>query len=138
MTENVKPNTKKFALEMGGIFHEAANTGLRLGRSNTGRPGEKHSEGDFEVGDDSLSPYCCNAVGNAIVKVANEPDPNALVFRNQLWDGVSFLKDVMLKEGMTSTGFGVFDHIEIPKRQEARWFFLMLLATKYEGKTIKF
>ena len=59
----------------------------------------------------ALAPYICDCVGE-IVSGLN-------------WDLVT---NEMFGCGMTEFGFGVWNHIEEGRRQEARWFFLMLMV----------
>jgi len=42
--------------------------------------------------------------------------------------GQAILQDEMTKFGMKERGFGVWNHVPASRRQEARWFFLMLMV----------
>lgn len=61
---------------------------------------------------DALSPYICDCVSDVADDYKKE----------------TILKEEMYAFGMRSNEFGVWHHIEEGRRQEARWFFLMLMT----------
>jgi hypothetical protein len=61
---------------------------------------------------DAVSPYICDCVEEVVNDYKNE----------------TILKEEMYASGMKECGFGVWDHVKEGRRQEARWFFLMLMV----------
>lgn len=61
---------------------------------------------------DAYSPYICDCVDEVVDNYKSE----------------TILKDEMYASGMPKCEFGVWGHIEPERRQEARWFFLMLMT----------
>ena len=145
MNETTNPTSKIFTLDLGNLFFLAANEHLRLGRPESGgRESSEVEPNPLGEKDDLESPWCCDAVSCAFESL----------LRNEIIEAVGFvaagnaryhfshhfshaIKDVLVSEGMIGAVFGVFDHVEREKRQEARWFFLMMLARAYKGKTMQ-
>lgn len=63
-----------------------------------------------------VSPYICDAIYAACNNA-----PARIVTRDSLYKEMNSF-------GMPQTGFNIWDHIPAEERQEARWFFLMLMV----------
>lgn len=62
------------------------------------------------------SPYICDAIVDALYSKYHNSDLQYV------------FQDEMKLFGMEQTGFNVWKHIPAEERQEARWFFLMLMV----------
>ena len=96
--------------EKADVFFKAATECLNLEYCE--RSDERQTVVIVNNARDSLSPYICDCVSDVADNYKNE----------------NILKEEMYTFGMHSNGFGVWDHVEEGRRQEARWFFLMLMT----------
>lgn len=141
MNETTNPTSKIFTLDLGNLFFLAANERLRLGRPESrDRESSEVEPNLFGEKDDRESPFCCDAVSCAFESLLRSEIIEAIGFvavSNARYHFNHAIKDVLVSEGMKGAVFGAFDHVEREKRQEARWFFLMMLAHAYKGKTMQ-
>lgn len=145
MNETTNPTSKIFTLDLGNLFFLAANEHLRLGRPEIiGFDMTSIEPNPLGEKDDINSPFCCDALWCAFESLLRSEIIETIGFvaasnaRHHFSHHFSHaIKDVLVSEGMIGAVFGVFDHVEREKRQEARWFFLMMLAHAYKGKTMR-
>lgn len=65
------------------------------------------------------SPFICDGLWNVVADMFPHDDADSLAVQ---------LRSEMDDFGMPQKEFGVWDHIPAEERQEARWFFLMLMV----------
>ena len=103
--------------EKADVFFKAATEVLNLEYCEQSR--ERQIVVIVNNAHDALSPYICDCVSD----VANN------------YKKENILKEEMFAFGMHSNGFGVWNHIEEGRRQEARWFFLMLMVEYLDNES---
>ena len=137
-------STKTLTFNLGEIFHRAANESLRLSASEDYPIKTKNYIKPEDIlclrQDNYNSPYTCDAIVEAVGTIAREriKDCRLLVDNEDIWRiEEKRIQPILKLEGMEYLGTRVWHHISASRRQEARYFWLMLLSHKYEGKTIK-
>ena len=109
------------------IFFKAAMEELDLNYSEYGNIGYKVQQTrPVASSNHGSSPYICDCIWN--VASCDFPYEDADVI------AVS-LRDEMNAFGMPQKEFHVWDHIPAEERQEARWFFLMLMVEYLDDAT---
>lgn len=98
------------------IFFKAATEYLDLILSDSTTNGYVKQTRPVAKGTHSIRAYICDAVRDAHW---NTPD---------CYIQIGAIHEEMRAFGMPEKNFGVWDHIPAEERQEARWFFLMLMV----------
>lgn len=119
-------------IKLGELLFKLANEYISLGRTCGG---DISKEGDYSEEDAFLSPYICDGLTDCIAESIEKTLDGRLYY--SLMDALKeSVQRYFTNNGMKTFGLNVWEHIDSDNRQEARWFFLMLLAEKHKGKTI--